>query len=191
MNIGTKLRKKTMQVIKRWSMYLVIFFVAFWLTDQYREYKQLKEFEAVRKDLIRQEKQAEKNCLKNVLYYEARSEGKLGILAVASVIENRKNSRGYPSEYCSVINQHKQFSYTLEGKPDVETIEQRLRAADKVAYMQVSEVADKMLEGRFEPVLPSNVLWYAKASVRNYWTKTKAVATRIGQHVFYHDKEKK
>lgn len=180
-----------MQLIKRWLTYLAIFLVAMWVTDQYREYRQLKEFEEVRKDLIRQEKEAEKNCLKNALYYEARSEGKVGILAVASVIENRKNSKGYPGQYCSVINQHKQFSYTLEGKPDVERIEANLRAADRVAYMQVSEVADKMLEGRFEPVLPSNVLWYAKTSVRNYWTKTKAVATRIGQHVFYHDKQKK
>lgn len=179
------------QTIKRWSMYLAIFFVAFWFTDQYREYKQLKEFEAVRKDLIRQEKQAEKNCLKNALYYEARSEGKLGILAVASVIENRKNSRGYPSEYCSVINQHKQFSYTLEGKPDVETIEQRLRAADKVAYMQVSEVADKMLEGRFEPVLPSTVLHYATTKISNAWTKTKKIYATIGNHHFYKEKELK
>jgi spore germination cell wall hydrolase CwlJ-like protein len=174
-----------MQLIKRWSIYLAIFFVSMWITDQYREYRQLQEFEAVRKDLIRQEKDADKNCLKNALYYEARSEGKLGILAVASVIENRKQHPAYPSSYCGVIQQHKQFSYTLEGRPDVEAIEGRLKTSDKAAYAQVSEVADKMLQGRFEPVLPSNVLHYATTKITNAWTRTKKVYATIGNHRFY------
>ena len=180
--------------IKRWTMYLVIFIVAIWFNDQYREYNQLKEFEAVRKELIRQEQEAvkdqERNCLKNALYYEARSEGTMGILAVASVIENRKNHVNYPSSYCGVIKQHKQFSYTLEGRPDVESMERRLNASDKMMYGYVSEVADNMLQGQFKPVLEHSVLWYATTSVRNYWTKTKAVAARIGKHVFYEDKPK-
>ena len=181
--------------IKRWSIYITIFVVAMLLTDQYREYRQLQEFEAVRKDLIRQEQEAvkdqERKCLKNALYYEARSEGNYGILAVASVIENRKNHVNYPSSYCGVIKQHKQFSYTLEGKPDVERIELRLKAADKQAYGYVSEVAEEMLQGQFKPVLERSVLWYAHTKVKNYWTKTKAVATRIGKHVFYKEKETK
>lgn len=180
-------------ILKRWSIYITIFVVAILLTDQYREYRQLQEFEAVRKDLIRQEQEAvkdqERKCLVNALYYEARSEGTLGILAVASVIENRKNSSRYPDNYCGVIKQHKQFSYTLENKPDVERIEWRLKAADKVAYGYVSEVADSMVEGQFKPVLEHSVLWYATTSVRNYWTKTKAVVTRVGKHVFYKDKK--
>jgi spore germination cell wall hydrolase CwlJ-like protein len=177
-----------MSILKRWSIYIVIFITAVLLTDQYREFRQWQEFEAVRKDLILQEKAAEKNCIKNALYYEARSEGKEGILAVASVIENRVNHPAYPSTYCGVIQQHKQFSYTLEGKPDVEAVAWRLKAADKQAYGYVSEVSDKMLNGGFKPVLDTDVLHYAKYSVRNYWTKTKAVATRIGKHIFYKEK---
>lgn len=194
-----------MQLIKRWSIYIAIFVVAILLTDQYREYRQeaqqLQELREVRKDILLQEerykekqrtdKQQQKNCLKNALYYEARSEGKLGILAVASVIENRKNSTRYPNDYCSVINQNKQFSYTLEGKPDVEAVKTRLRAADKEAYIEVSKVAQKMTENKFEPVLHHSVMWYAKSSVRNYWTKTKKVVARIGEHVFYKEKQKK
>jgi len=183
-----------LQVIKRWFTYALIFVSAMLLTDQYREYRQLQEFEAVRKEILLQEQEyqkQQKNCLKNALYYEARSEGKLGILAVASVIENRKNSKGYPSEYCTVIQQRKQFSYTLEGRPDVEAIEGRLRAADKVAYMQVSDVVDQMLEGSFEPILPSNVLHYATVKINNAWTKTKKVYATIGNHRFYKEKELK
>lgn len=184
-----------MQTIKRWSTYILIFITAMLLTDQYREYRQLQEFEAVRKDLIRQEQDAVKNqerkCLKNALYYEARSEGPLGITAVASVIENRKNHPSYPSSYCGVIQQRNQFSYTLDRKPDVEALEQRMKIIDKEAYAHVSDVADEMLEGRFEPLLPSNVLHYATTKINNAWTKTKKVYATIGNHRFYKEKELK
>jgi spore germination cell wall hydrolase CwlJ-like protein len=178
-----------MQLIKRWSIYIAIFFVAMWITDQYREYRQLKEFEAVRKDLIRQEKEAlkdqERKCLKNALYYEARSEGSAGILAVASVIENRRTHPDYPESYCGVIQQRKQFSYTLERKPDVERIEWRLKAADKQAYGYVSEVADSMVEGQFKSTLPSGVIYYATTKISNAWIKTKKIYATIGNHHFY------
>ncbi len=181
-----------LQVIKRWFTYALIFVSAMLLTDQYREYRQLQEFEAVRKDLIRQEQDAvkaqERKCLTNALYYEARSEGEAGILAVASVIENRKEHQNYPGTYCGIINQRKQFSYVALRKPDVESIEQRLKASDRVAYMQVSEVADSMLEGRFEPVLPTNVLHYTTKYISNAWTKTKKVYATIGNHRFYKEK---
>jgi spore germination cell wall hydrolase CwlJ-like protein len=171
--------------IKRWSVYIAIFVVAMLLTDQYREYRQLQEFEAVRKDLIRQEQEQERKCLKNALYYEARSEGIVGILAVASVIENRKNHVNYPSSYCGVIKQHKQFSYTLERKPDVERIEHRLKAADKQAYGYVSEVAEEMLQGQFKSTLPSGVIYYATTKISNAWIKTKKIYATIGNHHFY------
>jgi spore germination cell wall hydrolase CwlJ-like protein len=127
MNIGMKLRKKMMQLLKRWSAYIIIFVVAMFLTDQYREYRQLQELEAVRQDLIRQEKEAEKNCLKNALWYEAGNQSLYGIEAVAAVIHNRKMHPDYPSTYCGVIQQKSQFSYTLLGKPDVEIIKANFR----------------------------------------------------------------
>ena len=186
MSTGINLRKKTMQLIKRWITYIIIFVTAVLLTNQYNEYNNLEKARIEQQQFVQQEK----NCIKNALYYEARSEGLIGILAVASVIENRKNSGKYPSTYCEVINQHKQFSYTIEGKRDVESLEQRLLASDKKAYGDVSEVAHSMLNGDFKPVLPEEVLWYAKTSVQNYWTKTKKVVTRVGEHAFYKDKPK-
>lgn len=175
-----------MNILKRWSIYISIFIVAVFITHQYNEYNDLQEAKIQQQQFVQQEK----NCLKNALYYEARSEGLIGILAVASVIENRKNSGKYPGTYCDVINQHRQFSYTHEGKRDVETLEDRLLTSDKKAYGHVSEVAENMLAGAFKPVLAEDVLWYAKTSVKNYWTKTKSVATRVGEHVFYKDKPK-
>lgn len=179
-----------MNLIKRWLTYFAIFFVAMWVVDQYRQYQQLQELEEVRKDLIRQEKEAEKNCLKNALWYEAGNQSLYGIQAVATVIENRKNHPDYPSTYCGVIHQHKQFSYTLLRKPDVEIIKTNFKPMEAKAYAKVEEVADKVIAGEFEPVLDHSVRFYAATYVKNYWTKTKKVAARIGGHVFYKDREK-
>ena len=177
--------------IKRWSVYITIFVVAMLLTDQYRDYRQLQEFEMVRKDLIRQEKEAEKNCLKNALWYEAGNQSLYGIEAVATVIHNRKMHPDYPSTYCGVIHQRSQFSYTLLKKPDVEIIKTNFKPMEAKAYAKVEEVADKVISGEFKPVLDHSVRFYAATYVKNYWTKTKNVAAKIGDHVFYKDKEKK
>jgi spore germination cell wall hydrolase CwlJ-like protein len=132
----------------------------------------------------------QKNCLMNALYYEARSESKLGILAVASVIENRKNSQRYPNTYCKVVNQRKQFSYTLENKPDVNKISQTLTHYDKQSYDYISKLAHKMSIGLFDTMLPETVMWYATKKVSNAWTKTKNIYATIGFHHFYHKKDK-
>ena len=179
-----------MNIIKRWLIYLAIFFVAMWVTDQYREYRQVQELKEVRKDLIIQEKAAEKNCIINALWYEAGNQSLYGIQAVATVIENRKNHPDYPDTYCGVIHQYKQFSYTLLKKPDVEIIKSNFKPMEVKAYSRVEEVANKVIAGEFEPVLDKSVRFYAASYVKNYWTKTKKVAATIGGHVFYKDKEK-
>ena len=179
-----------MNIIKRWSVYITVFIVAMFLTDQYREYRQLKELEEVRKDLILQEKAAEKNCIINALWYEAGNQSLYGIEAVAAVIHNRKIHPDYPSTYCGVIHQKSQFSYTLLGKPDVEIVKANFRPMEVKAYANVVEVAEKVMSQEFKPVLESSVRFYATKQIKNYWTKTKKVAARIGDHVFYKDKEK-
>lgn len=178
-----------MNLLKRWSVYITIFLVTMFVTDQYREYRQLQEFEAVRKDLILQEKAAEKNCLKNALWYEAGNQSLYGIKAVATVIHNRKIHPDYPSTYCGVIHQKNQFSYTLLKKPDVEIVKANFRPMEAKAYANVEEVAEKVMSQEFKPVLDSSVRFYAHSSIKNYWTKTKAVAAKIGAHVFYKDKK--
>jgi spore germination cell wall hydrolase CwlJ-like protein len=90
-----------------------------------------------------------------------------------------------------VIHQKSQFSYTLLGKPDVEIVKANFRPTEVKAYANVEEVADKVMSEEFKPVLDSSVRFYAHSSIRNYWTKTKKVAARIGAHIFYKDKEKK
>lgn len=145
---------------------------------------------AIIEQMLNQQIAEERKCLVNALYYEARSESNLGILAVASVIENRKNSQVYPSTYCKVVNQYKQFSFTLEDKPDVEMISNTLTAYDKKSYEYISELSDTMVMGSFETILPKNVMWYHTKKIKPYWTKSKNIYDTIGAHHFYKQKEK-
>ena len=137
-----------------------------------QEYKELKT------------KQQEKQCLTAALFHEARGEGLVGIKAVASVIENRKHSSGYPSTYCKIIKQHKQFSFVLEGKP-IHKLEQQVKPSEKEVFALVSRVAEQVLEGRFKPTLPAKVLHYTTHAVRNQWTAKMQVVAKIGNHRFY------
>ena len=63
---------------------------------------------------------AERRCLTQVMYYEARGEGVRGEMAVAEVVFHRMRSRAYPSTICNVVfegAQEKracQFSFVIQ-----------------------------------------------------------------------------
>lgn len=150
--------------------------------------------EKVRLEMIQQFKTQEKNCIVTALYHEARGEGELGMKAVANVIDNRYRHPNYPDTYCGVINQYKQFSYTIQGKPDIELIRYSLQDSsdrNKKALDTAEKIADDLIEENFNKFLPKNVLHYTTTSVKNYWTKTKKMVAQIGNHKFYADKENK
>ena len=66
-------------------------------------------------------------CLARAIYFEARGESTLGILAVGRVILNRVASKAYPNSVCRVVYQNDnrrnrcQFSFACDGKPDTIT----------------------------------------------------------------------
>lgn len=124
-------------------------------------------------------------CLANTLYAEARGEPEEGIRAVMSVIYNRKKAKGYPSTFCGVILQDKQFSAFNEDKSLATKPLKPIRELDKEAYRKVSSVAQEAVQGAFKPVLDEDVLWYAHLKVKNYWTSRMKVVIVHGRHVFY------
>ena len=124
-------------------------------------------------------------CLVNTLYAEARSEPEEGIRAVMSVIYNRKKAKGYPSTFCGVILQDKQFSAFNSDKGLATKPLKPIRELDKEAYRKVSSVAQEAVQGAFMPVLDEDVLHYAKTSVRNHWTRKFERVIVLGNHSFY------
>ena len=57
-------------------------------------------------------------CLALNIYFEARSEGTAGKLAVALVTMNRVVDKRWPNSICDVVWQPKQFSWTHDGVSD-------------------------------------------------------------------------
>lgn len=130
-------------------------------------------------------------CLKVLGWNEIRNGNEYAMKAVYSVVENRKNSGKYPSTYCEVMKQSKQFSFWNQGKHDITSIEPYPEnEKDKVALKRIEKISFKVVTGKFNPVLPSNVLWYSTPEVKDrkgsmHWTQQYRVATKAGGHLFY------
>ena len=128
--------------------------------------------------------QREHRCLTNALFAEARSEPEEGIRAVMSVIYNRKKHKNYPSTFCGVILQDKQFSAFNQDKGLATRGLKPVRELDKKAHALVAYIANEAVLGRFKPVLEPSVLFYTKTSVRNRWTKRMEVVNIVSSHKF-------
>ena len=131
---------------------------------------------------------AERDCLTQAIYHEARGESAAGQLAVANVIVNRARSGKFPSTLCGVIYQNAdkglyrcQFTFACDGlsKPTSER-----RALARSADLAQSVYAEFALG---EPVgaVPSSALYYHTTAVNPSWSNTYNAVAQIGSHIFY------
>ena len=132
----------------------------------------------------------QQQCITESLYFEARSEGKEGMLAVMSVIHNRVKSKEFPKSYCKVVHQALQFSYRNGTQPGVHIEIKPIEPSDKQAYMLASSIAQQAALGLFKPVPElSDVLWYHTKSVKPRWSRNMQKVKTISRHVFFKQKE--
>ena len=143
----------------------------------------------------------ETQCIRESLWFEARSEGIDGLKAVLSVIHNRKLHRKYPDSYCGVIQQSRQFSYRNHLKKGQSmAIKRPVNALEHSVATDVSTLAFKAATGVFKPSLPPSVVMYHAASIKvaPKWANQKEFCekcklnqknpklyAKIGSHHFY------
>ncbi|WP_425409592.1 cell wall hydrolase [Hyphococcus sp.] len=124
----------------------------------------------------------ERRCLAQAIYYEARSEPRIGQLAVADVVLNRVASRLYPNSICEVVFQGSerrtgcQFSFTCDG-----SMQARL---NKRKWSGSEELAGAILAGLRSPV-SRNATHYHANYVTPYWSASLTPTATIGMHKFY------
>ena len=142
-------------------------------------------------------------CLAKNMYYEARSQGLAGQLAVSLVVLNRVRDDRYPNTICEVVHQgpvreswktkgknvpesqrtyypikHRcQFSWYCDGKSDVPKNEKAWRKAQDVAFL--------VLYDKIKLDVTEGATHYHATYVRPSWAKTKKRTTRIEKHIFY------
>lgn len=130
------------------------------------------------------EQHKELRCLESVLWLEARGEPEAGIRAVMSVIYNRKHHKDYPSSFCGVILQNRQFSAFDNNKELATKALKPIGAKDKQAYDVVSYISHQAILGAFKPVLDRDVLWYTNVRTKNSWTGRMKVVKIVKSHKF-------
>ena len=124
----------------------------------------------------------ERTCLAQAIYYEARSESRVGQLAVADVVLNRVSSPVYPDTICEVVYQGSerrtgcQFSFTCDGSMKARLNERKWRDSEMLA--------GAVLAGIRKPV-SRNATHYHADYVSPPWADTLTPTAVIGTHKFY------
>jgi spore germination cell wall hydrolase CwlJ-like protein len=119
---------------------------------------------------------AEWQCLRTALYFEARGESLQGQFAVAEVILNRVDNPAYPKSVCSVVKQGCQFSFTCDGHSDV--------MRDRSAVERAGRIARVMLDGA-PRALTLGATHFHTRQVNPSWSKRFPRTASIGAHLFY------
>jgi spore germination cell wall hydrolase CwlJ-like protein len=120
---------------------------------------------------------AELECLAGAVYFEARGEPLDGQLAVAQVVINRTASNQFPSTYCGVVHQPRQFSYVRGGRtPPIPRSTQAWRNAKAIARIAHEGMWDSKA---------SDALYFHANYVRPSWSRTRQALATIDTHVFY------
>ncbi len=126
---------------------------------------------------------AQRKCLAEAIYFEARSESEEGQAAVAQVVLNRALSGLYPASVCGVVyqNRHRfkacQFSFACEGKS--------LRITDGSSWETAVRIASEVLDGRTYLSNVGGATHYHATYVRPGWSRRLERASKIGTHIFY------
>jgi N-acetylmuramoyl-L-alanine amidase len=113
---------------------------------------------------------SEKDLLARLVEAEAKGEPYAGKVAVATVILNRVDSNLFPNSVNGVIYESGQFTPVSNGQ-----INQAASAASKLA---VNEALAFRGQGS------GSLYFYNPSKTTNTWLRSKAVTTRIGNHVF-------
>lgn len=131
---------------------------------------------------------AERDCLAQAIYHEARGESEAGQLAVANVIVNRARSGKFPSTLCGVIYQNAdkgyhrcQFTFACDGRADAPG---ERRAWARSADLAQSVYAEFAL-GDEVGAVPGSALYYHTTNVNPSWSNTYNAVAQIGSHIFY------
>ncbi len=122
---------------------------------------------------------AQQRCLALAMYWEARGEGRHGMVAVGSVVLNRVADRRFPNNACDVVFQGGetppcQFSWWCDGKSDRPTHQGLWRTSLTLANELLTDPPGDPTQG---------ALFFHSTSIKPPWKRTRVA--HIGNHVFY------
>jgi spore germination cell wall hydrolase CwlJ-like protein len=120
-------------------------------------------------------------CLALAMYWEAKAEGREGMLAVASVVLNRVAHPQFPNTVCGVVEQGGetppcQFSWWCDGASDRPTEARAWQLAQTLARDSLSRAPRDVTKG---------ALFFHNTSIASPWVRPRVRTVQIGRHIFY------
>jgi len=139
--------------------------------------------EANAETILSQITNKDRYCLQQNIYFEARNQSDMGMIAVGWVTMNRTDSKRYPNDICGVVWQKKQFSWTHDGlsdRPGKNIIEQR---AWKRAEYVTNLVLHDWAYGKKGAVREAT--HYHADYIVPYWASSYTKVAQVDNHIFY------
>lgn len=143
------------------------------------------------------EAQRQVSCLASNIYFEARSEPRIGQIGVAFVTLNRVDSPNFPDTICDVVKQKSrvesigdrsvvcQFSWYCESKPKGQYYNMLLTNDTTLKYNEALKIAIYVYANREKINDPTNgSLFYHADYVSPNWRNLEKQVV-IGRHIFY------
>lgn len=124
-------------------------------------------------------------CLACNIYHESRDQSEDGQMAVANVTLNRVHSPLFPNKICEVVWQHRQFSWTWDGKPDKTYEDDAWHRAIELSFLFIK---GRELNRHLVQDNTSGALWYHADYVNPIWNTTMVQTAVLGRHIFYSSK---
>ena len=131
---------------------------------------------------------SEIKCLADNVYFEARSQGQAGWVAVTQVTLNRVQDKRFPNTICEVVKQgltyesgHPiknkcQFSWYCDGKSD--------KIKNFKIYDEIIELVNYIIDQNLFDITDGATHYHADY-VFPAWRKSKTKTVEIGDHIFY------
>lgn len=139
--------------------------------------------------------EAEFDCLRTNIYFEAGNQSDRGMKAVALVTLNRTKTKHYPPTVCGVVKAWAynkrgkkvcQFSWYCDGKSDVPNLDNPLEV---IAWERATMVALQAMQGEIEDFLGRATHYhahYVNPKWANVPERYRHLAV-VGSHLFYRD----
>jgi spore germination cell wall hydrolase CwlJ-like protein len=121
-------------------------------------------------------------CFALNLYFEARSEGQDGMVAVGWVVLNRVGSDLYPDSICAVVYEGGErppceFNWWCDGRSDRPTETESWELAQRVSEMMLNNPPADPTDG---------ALWFHMDSIPvPVWLNSRERTLHLGNHYFY------
>jgi spore germination cell wall hydrolase CwlJ-like protein len=131
-------------------------------------------------------------CLAQNIYFEARGSTLADQAAVADVVLNRVQARGFPGTVCGVVKQaHRdasgnvkrnkcQFSWYCDKSGD--------SPKEAKAWLSAQYVAYSMIHKNYLRGITNGATHYHASYVKPYWRKAFDPVAQIGAHIYYRPK---